>query len=574
MAAKANLDAKQILAMLKQHYFWICCGVVTVAALAVWFVACSGLRKQTDERISAINSAFGTGEQITRVQNHPNKFSHDGTDLLIRESSQEVYEAWLAQVNHQQGVLVWPQELGADFIAQVSDKWPIERFAFPTDPKDEIYIKYRERYRNYVDYLLPKLAETAGCTWLPDRAQKTPKEPVVLWEPANQRLLLDDHFSWPDQPSQAPTTLQLLYAQETLWALTELMHIIKRTNGDAEARYQAAIKRIYSIYLSQDAVARAGQVQRIGGGGQGSSGMPGGGGVFGMPGDGDLPTGGYGPSGAPGAGSSGGSGPKASGIPGAPGGGAAGSGPLAPSQDPADYRYVDPKDFKPLTGEQIRNALKSDDPASAFLVVAKRMPIRIRVNMDQRKLNRLLAEFGNADLPVEIRQVRINRPAAPASGSRRSGGSMGGAGGSGVGMSLGADGPPGMSGGVPGMSGIPGMPDDGGSSAPGMAGGVPGMSGIPGMGGVPGMGGSGGSAAGSRLTDSSPYDVDVELWGLIYIYNPVDMDKLGIEKSGENATAESAAEEPPAGVPAAGQPPVAEPPVSQNLYLPRLYRSH
>ncbi len=544
------MDAKNILPALKKHYFWICCGVIVLVTFSVWWIACSSLREETEDRIADINTAFSSGEQVTRVTNHPNQTSHDGTDELIQLASREVYEAWQEQANHQQAVLVWPPELGADFIAKVADKWPIEKLPYPTE--NEIDVWYRERYRNYVDSLVPKLAEAVGARWYLNEQETT--EPIVMWEDGDQRRLMQDHFSWPDQPSQAPTTLQMLYAQETLWALTEIMHIIQRTNGDVDARYQAAIKRIYSISLSQDAVARAGNISSISGGraggGDGGGMMPGGM-PEGMPGGDDAPPSSYGGAMAPGAmgsdgGGGGGGSAQASGITGSPGGG--GQTALAPTRDPADYRYVDPKDFTPLTGEKIRNALKSDDPDSAFLVVAKRMPVRLRVNMDQRKLNRLLAECGNADLPVEIRQVRINRPPAPVSG--RSGGGMGGMGGMGGGMdmALGGDGAPGMDpGGMGAMGGGP----------PGMSGGIPGMDGgdsygMPGM----GAGGTRGSSGGRRLSDSSPYDVDVELWGLIYIYNPVDMDKLGIERKGEEAAAESAAGEDPQAAPpadAAGQ---------------------
>ena len=43
-------------------------------------------------------------------------------------------------------------------------------------------------------------------------------------------------------------------------------------------------------------------------------------------------------------------------------------------------------------------------------------------------------------------------------------------------------------------------------------------------GGFPGFGGA---AGGTQLKDSSPWDLDVELYGIIYIYNPVDTEKIG-----------------------------------------------
>src|SRR5690606_27773451 len=88
------------------------------------------------------------------------------------------------------------------------------------------------------------------------------------------------------------------------------------------------------------------------------------------------------------------------GTPGAPGTGT----PI----DPAEGRYVD-MNYEPIPPQRLRAAFTSNDPNEAFLAVAKRMPIRMHMVVDQRYLNRLLAECGNSNLIVEIRQVRINR---------------------------------------------------------------------------------------------------------------------------------------------------------------------
>jgi hypothetical protein len=94
------------------------------------------------------------------------------------------------------------------------------------------------------------------------------------------------------------------------------------------------------------------------------------------------------------------------------------------SMDPANFRYVD-NEYSPLTAQRIRDAMRDGQPEDAFLVVAKRMPVRLRLVVDQRRIHRLLAEFGNSALPVEIRQVRVNPP----TGGAGFGGGMGGYGG-------------------------------------------------------------------------------------------------------------------------------------------------
>src|SRR5262249_9134089 len=156
-------------------------------------------------------------------------------------------------------------------------------------------------------------------------------------------------------------------------------------------------KRIDFVRIGRSAMGLAGMIKRLGAG-------PGMGETAGMP------TGSEGSATAPGGGT-------ADAGTAAPGGSATdGAGGMEQllGRDPAEGRYVDDK-YKRLEAARLRSALKSTTPEDALLAVAKRMPVRIRVSIDQRRLNLLLAQCGNSNLPVEVRQVRINCPAAPVS---------------------------------------------------------------------------------------------------------------------------------------------------------------
>jgi hypothetical protein len=168
--------------------------------------------------------------------------------------------------------------------------------------------------------------------------------------------------------------------------------------------------------------------------------------------------------------------------------------------DPAAGRYVD-NAYKPLTAEELRGSLTTTDPAKAYLAVAKRMPVRMRVRMDQRYLNRLLIECANAPLTLEVRQVRINPGTSGAA-------SMGAYGGGGAGGAS----PYGGSGGF----GTASSGASGGESASSPYG--------SGSGAGPGMGGPGTS-----------FDAVVEIYGIVYIYNPPPSDggPLEVEATGE-----------------------------------------
>ena len=148
--------------------------------------------------------------------------------------------------------------------------------------------------------------------------------------------------------------------------------------------------------------------------------------------------------------------------------------------DPGEGRYVD-RNYQPLTATQLRSSISSDSPEDAYLAVAKRMPIRMRLTMDQRRITRLLVECANSQLTVEVRQVHVTAQH---------------------------------------FEGDPGTQGDEG-----------------GVGDFPWAGG-GDDQAHRRRGDADfesgggtprVYDVEVEIYGIIYIYNNVNKKKLEIE---------------------------------------------
>src|SRR5205823_6321603 len=114
-----------------------------------------------------------------------------------------------------------------------------------------------------------------------------------------------------------------------------------------------------------------------------------------------------------------------------PGAGGAAAGTTTAASTTGSDRYVDLSYASIRDINRLRSAMKgtATKPEDMLLAVAKRMPVRMHFTMDQRKLTTLLAECGNSKLPVEVRQVRINRDTASSLGG---GGAMG-AGGPGMG---------------------------------------------------------------------------------------------------------------------------------------------
>jgi hypothetical protein len=249
--------------------------------------------------------------------------------------------------------------------------------------------------------------------------------------------------------------------------------------------------------------------------------------------------------------------------------------------DPAENRYVN-RDYEKLTAESLKTAVLSDEPEQAYLAVAKRIPVQMRLRVDTRRLPKLLAECANEELTVEVRQLRLGCPPSQSATSL----GMGGYGGyGGYGAAYGAAGGYGYGYGQTGASSTTTTEGDaaagtadatgtatpapssgygyGGAAAAYGGGGAGYGYGIqPGAGtvevynpdvpesadpslGEGGYGGYGSSGYGSSGYGNSGYGggssmVDegqprgrhnryVEIMGIVYIFNPVNMKVLGLE---------------------------------------------
>ncbi|MEO2012625.1 MAG: hypothetical protein ABGX22_28490 [Pirellulaceae bacterium] len=495
---------------MKRNCFWVLTGLCVLLSITFWFRSTGTLAGKTSDWTSEIETSNSTVKSIQAMANHANDVTHQKMDERIVLLSNDVYAAWAARYDKQKQYLVWPGFLGDQFLAKVRRLQPIEsHVSFPVE-RELLNSTERNIYRNFINRVLPELSEIVGTPWYENEDDKT--EPIVEWETSNQKEIHESRFSW---PGREPTTLEILYAQEDLWVLKAVLNVIKNANGDISQRYQAAVKTIKYVDIGRDAIGFGGAVATV------SSGSAGGGNdMFG----GMNSGGGGGMEEGPGMGM------------GMGGGAGDGLGEAQVSDDPGDNRYIDTA-FQPIEASKLRSAFDSTEASDAYLIVAKRIPIRLGLVVDHRQVPKLLAECGNADMQLEIRQIRIGTDDLQA--GRTFIGGQGGAGGGGLFGGGGENEEGGMGGGMEG-----GMLGGGGESG-GLGGGDEGIGGA--LGG--GLGGMGGSQV--KLSDESPFDVHVELYGIVYIYNPVDRVKLGnaadavVEDGGDGTvTTEAAGNEP------------------------------
>ncbi|UUO05896.1 hypothetical protein M4951_21325 [Blastopirellula sp. J2-11] len=491
---------------MKKYGFWVLTGTVLCVSLGVWMYASMSIDADLAKQKSAIEAKKSSAQMIASTLEHPNEKFAAGMEDWLQRYRQDIAKSWQYQWESQQKELVWPKELNAgriDFAATVNSvlqNRPIEAAL------DEELVKGRtglttslcELYRDYIKEELPKLAEIIDAKWTAqegggrgmDAYSATDyafegggpmggagiggvglvKRPVVEWDSANQQKIQSENFDWSKRPNNRPTPREVLYAQEDLWVLENLMRIIKAVNGDTTEHHLAAIKRIEAIELGKGVATLRIQLEKppmiAAAGEDGMMGMDGMmGGMDGM--DPDMMEEGM-----------------MDGMDSPYGEGGMMGGAMAPI-DPAQFRYVD-KDYKKIDAETLKTAMTAPTSEDYYLAVAKRLPVRMRITIDQRKIDKLLVECGNADLMLEVRQLRLNPTAGSSSGGAYGGGLGGFDGGGGY--------------------------DEMYSSSPG----------------------------GGQQKADNRYDVPIEVYGIVYIYNPVNKELLGITNESESEDGDSA----------------------------------
>jgi len=427
--------AQEFVDKVKRFQFWILCGLVSIVGIVSWWLATSSLANTYTTNKSKIESEASKIGTVKGISPHPNEKWNVEIGKQVEEDRKKVEQAWRRLYNEQkQKVYVWPPELGDDFINHVQN----------LPPGGEIRGDLRDRYLNEVLKQFQALAKLVDAEWENPNEAASTGEPgrypgielgpgevprKVIW---NNQAALQTPYLWPERP----TTMQVLYAQEEIWVLNAICQAIAKGNEGSTGAHDAAVRMIEEMSVGYDAAEEfpngtkePGRITPVKGSAvaAGSSQMG-----YGLPSSDTSGTGGYGLPSTPGDGEAGG-GTGALPRPERPdrqgmgasresssqmgyglsreGAGStttgllvpdAGAAPEAASTNPDDYlndwRYVN-ADGKPLTKEEL--------PTSS-LPEYRLMPWRARMTVDQRRWDELMVMFRNTDLPLEIRQVRVN----------------------------------------------------------------------------------------------------------------------------------------------------------------------
>ncbi len=415
---------KGILKILQKQHFWLLCVLTMIAGVTGWFMARKSLSADFEKNKSSILGKFTAMQGILGTENHPNETWTTEIGKLTTKEKEIVRGAWDSVYNEQKKHLEWPPELGEEFLSFIKSHPPDAEI-----PRD-LCVIYQDRIvRSEFPRLLAIVDAEAysGSKTAPGSPPKNAPaahEYKVTWDSSSQQDV-EKLLYFPTVPSSA----EVRQAQEDIWIYKALLNVIKNMN---EGTYFAKVRRISEISIGAHAAVEF------------QAGM---------------------------------SGKHIEWLKSAaPAADAAAPAAAAPPDGEALAKAIDENRYVDAEGKPLPSG-------AASLLQFKRMPIYMKLTIDQREINKLLVECANAPLPIEVRQLRINP--------------------------LGS----------------------GGSST-----------------GPSNKKASGGAAAPSGpMTESETYEVPIELAGIIYIYNPPDVAKLGAAPA--DAPAGGAIAAPPAAAP-------------------------
>ncbi len=531
-----------------KNRFWIMCGLVAAASLLTWYLASSSIEAERERLAQQINSkkmaidnvlrtSADIGEPNATVAAHPNDRTQKEMDARIKDAAKAALEAWKIRWDEQAAILKKNEQTRIEQDLEVPEhvRKALAKFnppeALPFDEKDPISDNMRFTFKENVKKRMPFLADIVGTTWkydenkeeddskadaasnrgrpnigvgggrgggrggggAADAAQPVVINDLVNWDEKNQdlwntKITQFTGFYGNKSSNNDPSTHQILALQQDLDILEAMLSIIAEVNDGYRANDLAPIEQIDHILVGQQAVSKLGKLSPITmevskAQKQASAvGQQAAGGISAVRPRTNMA-----------------SQRNKYAVP-----GAGKEFDKRDSDSPFHGRYVD-RNFKQLSEQEITNVVKSPQLTNqSYLAVAKRVPVRVAVKMDERKIGDFLAAAANSPFNFEVRQVRLNKH-VPGEDADLSG-TGGGQGGSGGGAPL-----LGRAGGGPGGGGGAKADDD-----PPAGGG----------------GGPTGSPSSDGLTGEQrqSFDVKVEFVGIVKMYNPVNPGLFGIKE--------------------------------------------
>ena len=465
------------IAWIKKNVFWLVCGFLSVLMVVSWFLITNGINGERTKQEAQLKKSVSTAKGIKTVTAnplpkngvteteeetiaaHPNETSRQGMQEELAATIDSIVAAWKIRKQAQDSILVWPKCIPSDtfvnYFSQFNppETMPDELNSAAGTQMEQMLTLYRAKIPEQMAYLCgddilrtywkydPKYmdAEAGAPTDDEDGGDPTGggfgrggfgagaggagtgaptlgspaidmNQFAVVWSDKNQDLWnqkLTTFNGYDGNQFDYPNPLQCYMLQQDLWLLEAMFRIVREVNGDSSANDLSIIKNIDHVAFGREVGGKLGELtpadQRLAdkttggmGFGRSNDGMPG---SFGGDGgeeeydeegnfepDGDffnrsMPM----------------------------GGGTEGDA-MSTSTVPYDNRYVD-VNFEPLPAAVVKGVITGAElPENNLeLIVAKRVPVRIALKMDERRIADFMAACANSPFAFEIQQVRWNR---------------------------------------------------------------------------------------------------------------------------------------------------------------------
>jgi len=412
---------------LKRNGFWIVSTLVALLLVGGWYLASTQIEAQRADAVRKLKSSFSEMASVrkvsavssedgaeTNIVAHPNSVTEEKMTQELKETIDAITEVWTQKRTEQETLLVFPKDiLGEKTFEYFNQGKTAEDFANGTvvSATEKTYLRtYREQIPRQVAKIarhlkaywkfdpklieeelmaraeMEKMGKSFGSRMGPgkDMVDTKRNKYAVIWNESNQNLWqrkMIEFRDWDDNSgsTQDPTILQAYVLQQDIWLLEAMFNVIRKVNGEAITNDLAVIKEIDYLAFGREARSKLGELaqadKRLGGA--------------------EVPL--VGEGGMGGMASS-----MASSMSSSRGGGGfgdeEGEGVFDLNADPCPFhgRYVS-SDQEALSAETVRATINGEDelPEQHLeLIVAKRVPFRLAVNMDERTV---LAFKGGVD---------------------------------------------------------------------------------------------------------------------------------------------------------------------------------
>ncbi len=256
------------LAAVKKYHFWILCVLASLVCLVIVFVSGKKLIAFYDKTKTDISSTDSQLGEVLGRPEHPNQKWIDEVNKKSAEYKKKAYDGWVRFWQQQKKtIFVWP-DLGKEFVGYFS--FQMDDPAKPRKDRAKMD-ELSGYYQNYVTMnILPAMAKIINADWAgcDQNANgggiRGARQPVVN---PQQGSAGDHPVSWaPDDQQrlclaytwdELPTETEIRCAQEDMWVLKALFEAIARANNGAKVSTDTVVRTVQEVSYGRDACVAA-----------------------------------------------------------------------------------------------------------------------------------------------------------------------------------------------------------------------------------------------------------------------------------------------------------------------------